>query len=481
MTSAYPASPGQQRHWEYHRSHPESAAFNMTIALRLCGTMQPSCARQALLRLLDRHEALRVTFADRGGRLVQQPHPAEEVSWQTLDLSALGPPERYTRLRELGAAEAGRPFDLSREPVTRLQLIRIGPAEHVLLMNVHHIAFDGWSLTVSLEELAAGYDAALAGRPDPAVPLPLRYRDFCRRQWAAAGSAHWCDQLDYWRHQLADPPPAVRWPGRPTGPAVPAACGEVCWGLIPTGLPAAVARLARQFRVTPFIVHLAAYLMLLRAWTGRDELCVGVPFAARSAADYEGIVGFFVNTVALRARVTGDWLVAEVIGAVREQFLAAYRHGDVPFGIMLDQLAARPGPLFQTMLILHNEVRPAPPWGDVAVQQTILATGQAKYDLTVSMEAREQTLAIDAEYRAACLSRDSVVHLLGSYVALLQAVAADPNRRADDAGRMALSHPATLVPPREPAGPATEALFRGPVADWRPGRDAVIIPPTAAY
>jgi Condensation domain len=481
MTSAYPASPGQQRHWEYQRSHPESAAFNMTVALRLSGTMQPSCARQALLRLLGQHEALRVTFAERDGRLVQQPQPADEVSWQALDLSALEPGQRYTRLRELGAAEAGRPFDLCREPVTRLLLIRIGPAEHVLLMNVHHIAFDGWSLTVSLEELAAGYQAALAGRPDPAAPLPLQYRDFCRHQWAAAGSAQWRGQLGYWRHQLADPPPAVRWPGRPSGAPVPAACGEVCWGLIPAGLPGAVAVLARQLRATPYIVQLAAYFMLLRAWTGRDELCVGVPSAGRSAVAYERIAGFFVNTLALRAHIGGDQLVAEVIGAVREAFLAAYRHGDVPFGIVLDELAAGPGPLFQTMFILHNEIRPAPPWGDVAVQQTILATGQAKYDLTVSLEAREQTLAIDAEYRVACLDRDSVAHLLGSYVALLQAVTAGPDRRADEVSRMALSHPAILVPPRQPAGPATGALFRGPVADWRPGRDAVIIPPAAAY
>jgi hypothetical protein len=487
VTVAYPASPGQQRHWAYQHSHPGSAAFNMTVALRLSGTLQPSCARQALLGWLDRHEALRVTFADRNGRLLQQVHPAEEVSWQSIDLSGMEPRQRYARLRELGAAEAGRPFDLSGELVTRLLLIRLGPAEHVLLLNVHHIAFDGWSMTVSLEELAAGYQAALAGRPDPVPALPLQYHDFSSHQWAAYGLAHWRGQLDYWLHQLADPPLPFPWPGRPAAPVT--AGGRVCWGLIPAEVPGAVTQVARQLRVTPYIVQLAAYLMLLRAWTGRDDLCVGVPFAGRSATAYERIVGFFVNTVTLRAHIAGDCSLAGVISTVREQFLAAYRHQDVPFGMVADEFAAapggRPGPLFQTMLVLHNEVRLAPSWDEVTVQQTILATGHAKYDLTVSMEGREQTLAIDAEYQADRLSGDSVVQLLGSYVAMLQAVAADPGRGADEASRAALSRPVSLIPPRRPAETATQALFRGPVADWGPGREAAIstAPPArpAAY
>lgn len=442
----------------------------MPMALHLSGQLDVAALRSALLWILTRHEAVRVVFADRGGALTQAAQPVEAVPWRVADLSGEPPQARAARLMELGAAEAARPFDLAHEPVTRLLLVRLDDAEHVLVVNVHHIAFDGWSAALLLEELAACYPAALAGRPDPVPSTTRGFGDYARRQRAALLEPRVRDQLAYWVRRLADPPAAITWPGAGCTPSRRHAegDGDVCWRLLPPSLVAGSQELARRLRATPFMVLLAAYLALLRAWTGSAELCVGVPFAGRRNTVDERLLGFFVNTIALRLTVPDDLSLRDLVGAVRGCLLEAHRNQDVPFGVVLEHLAPAVPP-FQTMFILQNEMRVPPAWGDIVVRQTMLATGWAKYDLTVALEAREQTLAVDAEHRPACMDTGAAAHLLGAYAGVLRLALSDPSRPAADLGAEAIVDPVDLTPPPRPPATSAAELFRGPVADWRTG------------
>ncbi len=340
-----PLSFSQQRLWFLDRLEPESPFYNVPLAVRLLGRLDLPALAAALGEIVRRHEALRTRFVEIAGRPVQVVEREVVVAIPVSDLSGLPAAGRETEAARLARAEARRPFDLERGPLLRVSLLRLGAEESLLLAVFHHIVSDGWSLGVFLRETAELYRAAAAGEPSPLPPLPLQYADFTlwQRGWLAGEALD--RQLGWWRRQLADVPPLALPTDRPR-PATPAYRGARCPLALPPAAAAEIAGLARREGATLFMTLLAAFSAVLGRWAGQELLAVGTPVANRTRVELEPLIGFFVNTLALRADLSGDPTGRTLLGRCREMALGAYAHQDLPFEKLVEELrpsATSPG------------------------------------------------------------------------------------------------------------------------------------------
>src|SRR6185312_16882433 len=308
------------------------------------GALDAAVLAAALREIVRRHAVLRTAFAaGEDGEPYQAispatpAAPATETELPLVDLSALPAAARESEAGRWIEADADRPFDLARGPVLRLALLRLAEREHLLLLSVHHIAFDGWSQGVLLAELAALYDAGAAGEPSPLPELPIQYADFAAWQRRQAAGGALSGQLDYWRRRLADAPTVLELPADHPRPARQSFRGGDRAAAVPVAAGVLQA-LARGRDATPFILALAAFAALLQRYTGRDDLLVGSPIANRNRGETEGLIGFFVNTLVLRLDLTGDPGFGELLLRARGTALDAYEHQDVPFDLLVDEL-----------------------------------------------------------------------------------------------------------------------------------------------
>ncbi|HSF41157.1 MAG TPA: condensation domain-containing protein, partial [Thermoanaerobaculia bacterium] len=323
-----PLSFSQQRLWFLDQMEPGSPLYNLPALLRLAGPLDPRALAAALTGIVRRHEALRTTFPARRGRPRQEIHPPRPVPLAVVDLAGIEGDEA----RRLGIAEIRRPFDLAAGPLLRALLLRLGPEEHVLALTMHHIVSDGGSVGVFVRELAALY------RGDPLPELPVQYADFAawQREWLAGGALE--EQLAGWRSRLAGAPPVLDLPADRPRPAVRDPRGAEVAFEVPADLARALAALGRREGVTPFMVLLAGFQALLSRITGQDDLLVGTPVAGRRRIEAEGLIGFFVNTLALRGDLSGSPTARQLLARVRETALAAYEHQDLPFERLVEEL-----------------------------------------------------------------------------------------------------------------------------------------------
>ena len=351
---ALPLSFAQQRLWFLDQLEPGSAAYNIPAALRLRGPLDAEALRKTLETMVERHEALRTTFVSDG----QRPGAADPRAGR-VDRSRASTSSRR-RCEARAHEEAAQPFDLSTGPLLRATLLRLAADDHVLLVTMHHIVSDGWSLGVLVREMMALYQAFAAGQPPPLAPLPIQYADFARGSAMALGRrARAAARL------LARAPrrrPAVAAAGRPSAAAgrqpprrdarVRAAGGR--W-------PTACVALGREHGATLFMTLLAAFQTLLHRYTGQHDFAVGTPIANRTDEKLEGLIGFFVNTLVLRADLDGNPTFVELLGRVRQEALGGYAHQDVPFERLVEELGVERDlsrtPLFQVMFVLQNAPR----------------------------------------------------------------------------------------------------------------------------
>ena len=381
-----PLSFAQERLWFLHRLEPESPAYHMAGALHLHGALRPEVLAAALGAIVRRHEALRTVFAEGDAGPVQRPLPAVAVPLPWIDLRAVPAAERVAG--DLGAAEARRPFDLATGPLLRAHLMRLGDAEHLLVVGMHHIVADGWSLGVMTGELAALYAAGCAGAPDPLPPLAVQVADHAVWQRQVLAGAETERLLAWWRAELAAPP-VLDLPGDHPRPPLPSGRGAT----LPVLLPAALARdlrtLARREGVTLYMVLLAAWAALLGRLAGQEEVIAGSPVAHREPPEIEPLIGCFLNTLPLRVRMAGDPTFRELLARTRTTALGAFDHQAMPFERLVEELApardrAR-APLFQVLLVLQNAPRPPLRLGGLVLGLREIATGTAKLDLTLSL------------------------------------------------------------------------------------------------
>ena len=376
-----PLSFAQERLWFIDRMQPGLSAYNIPQALLIAGETSPAVFAALLGEVVRRHEVLRTTFREADGQPVQVIAPAGLWTLPLVDLSALPAELRGARAKALAQEESDRPFDLARGPLLRAVLLRLAPAEHALLLTMHHIVSDGWSMGVLVREITALYGAARAGSPSPLPELPIQYADFAvwQRGWLRGEVLE--RQLAYWREKLAGVPATLDLPtDRPLPPERTHAGARLRLPL-PAGFAADLASFARRHEATPFMVLLAAFQALLSRLTGQEELTVGSPIANRNREEIEPLIGFFVNTLVLRGDLAGDPSFEELLARVRKTTLEAYAHQDLPFERLVEAL--RPerhlavNPLFRVLFAVQNA-----PFG--AVELPGLSLAPLAFETTVS-------------------------------------------------------------------------------------------------
>ncbi|HVS01000.1 MAG TPA: non-ribosomal peptide synthase/polyketide synthase, partial [Thermoanaerobaculia bacterium] len=415
-----PLSFAQQRLWFLDRLEPGSPVYNVPARLRLTGGLPVSLLERIFAEVVRRHEGLRTTFAARDGRPEQVVgEPCLELP--VVDLSGLPDEEALRLARE----EARRPFDLERGPLLRLTLLRLGASDHLLLMTMHHIVSDGWSVGVLVREVGALYEAFSQGLASPLPELAVQYADYAawQRSWMQGEALE--ARLAYWRHQLADTPKLLELPLDRPRPVVQTYRGAARRVALPPRLSEAVRGLSRRAGATPFMVLLAAWATLLGRHAGQEDVLLGTPIAGRTRREVEDLIGFFVNTLVLRADLSGSPGFLEQVRRVRQTALDAYRHQEVPFERLVEELVPERdlahSPLFQAMFALQNAPRGVLSLPGLTLTSLATDGGAAKFDLTLTLEEREEGVFAGAlEYNTDLFDGSTAARLWTRFTALLE-------------------------------------------------------------
>uniref|UniRef100_UPI0013DB290B non-ribosomal peptide synthase/polyketide synthase n=1 Tax=Pyxidicoccus caerfyrddinensis TaxID=2709663 RepID=UPI0013DB290B len=428
-TERLPVSYSQQRVWFLDQLEPGSAAFNMPFTLELAGTLDAEAMRRALEALVHRHESLRTTFHGESEGPVQRINAPAPLEMALVDLSGLPPEQRQTEARRRINAESLRPFDLAVRPLLRAMLLKLEERVHVLLLNVHHIVADGWSTSVLVRELGVVYSALASGQPFVLPPLPLQYADYAawQRKWLEGAELE--RQLTWWRRQLDGAAQDLELPtDRPRHhhPSPPGALAQV---LLPRELAAAVESFCNREGLTPFMLFLAAFQLLLSRYSGQDDISVGSPVAGRNRAELEDIVGFFLNTLVMRTRLDGDPTVRELLGRVREMALGAYAHQHVPFEQLQPMRDLRQAPLFRVMFILQNTPPAELALPGLAMRSAPVGEHVAKFDLTLTLTRTPEGFEGALDYRADLFDASTAEQWVRHLRTLVEAIVAAPGKR----------------------------------------------------
>ncbi|HTG36400.1 MAG TPA: condensation domain-containing protein, partial [Thermoanaerobaculia bacterium] len=432
-TGRLPLSFAQQRLWFLDQLEPGRATYNVPVALRVSGPLDSVVLAAVLTEIARRHEGLRTTFPAVEGEPEQRVHPAGPVPLPIVDLAGLPAPAREAEARRQAGGEADRPFDLVRGPLFRAQLLRLGLEDHVVSVTMHHIVSDGWSMGILTREVAALYEGFAAGLPSPLPELPVQYADYSAWQRARLSGEALERELGFWRQRLDGAPAVLELPLDRPRPAVRSARG----GSVPLRLSPELGRslveLSRRSGATPFMTLLAGLDVLLGRYSGQEDLTVGTPVAGRTRLETEGLIGFFVNTLALRVNLSGAPGFAELLPRVRERALEAHAHQEVPFERLVEDLASERSlshsPLFQVMFALQNAPRETLELPRLVLQPFSSAQRSAKFDLTLALsEVADQGFAGAFEYDAALFDPATIERLAGHFQRILEEVLAHPER-----------------------------------------------------
>ena len=428
-----PLSFAQERLWFVDRLEPGDAAYHVPHLVRIRGPLDPCALRRALAGVVARHEALRTVFREEGGEAVQEVVPAAALPLPVADLSALAVGERESAVRTLASVEAARPFDLERGPLLRTMLLRVGPDDHALALTLHHVVADGWSMDVLYRDLSSLY-ARETGAWEGEVPaLPLQYADFALWQRLRLRGETLDRELGYWRERLAGAPALLEIPTDHPRTAGRGRRGGRVGFAVPEETVAALRALGREEGTTPFMTLLAAFQLLLSRYSGQDDVVVGTPAAGRTHRELEPLVGFFVNSLAIRADLSADPSFRALLLRVREAALGAFAHAEVPFERLVEEL--HPGrslshsPVFQAMFTLQADEAPAPRFPDARVRVEDVDSGRAKFDLSVALRGTPAGMAGVFAYDAGLFERETAERMAEHFVALLSAIAAAPDVR----------------------------------------------------
>jgi amino acid adenylation domain-containing protein len=429
----FPLSFAQERLWFLEQLTPGSALYNLASAQNVPFAVDRLSLERALSELARRHEALRTVFPVVDGEPVQRILTPATVRCSFFDLESVSRERRDEEVRRLAAAAAQSPFDLSTGPLFRVTLIRVGPFESAFVLVIHHIVADGWSLQILFRELAALYADAVEGRPCSLPEPPLQYVDYSvwQRKWLSGSELE--RRLDYWRSQLAGLPLLNLATDRPR-PRLQSFRGAQLEVVISAVILERVRALARETEATPFMVLLTAFFALLHAYTGQDDFAVGTPTASRPRPELEGVVGFFANSLVLRADLRGQPTFLELVKRVREMALEAYSHEEVPFSKLVEAL--RPdqdlsrNPLFQVSFQLiaaatgarksEREQRP---------RMAAPERGAAIFDLVLNLWEEGDEVRGLFEFNTDLFDRATIERMAGHYRRLLEAASRNPESR----------------------------------------------------
>ncbi|HYC89889.1 MAG TPA: amino acid adenylation domain-containing protein, partial [Thermoanaerobaculia bacterium] len=427
-TGRLPLSFAQERLWFIHQLEPESAGYNVPGAVLLRGDVDAELLERAFNALIARHENLRTVFPSVDGRAEQRILDRFDFKLERLEAGT------QDEARRICQADAVAPFDLANGPLLRGKLIRLADDRHVLMVNMHHIISDGWSLGVFVSELGAIVEALRQGRAPELPALPIQYADYSvwQRNWLEEGGVLEA-QLAYWKQKLTGAPESLELPTDFARPGVQSFAGATRTFALDAELTAQLRRLAEQHGATLYMVLVAAVKALLHRYSGQTDIVVGSPIANRQYAETEGLIGMFVNTLALRDQVEGEEPFAALLAKVKATCLEAYEHQDAPFEKVVD--AVRPqrnmaiSPLFQVMVILQNAGTEAL---DPSIELYPLESTVSKFDLTVELSETADGLAGAIEYSTTLYRPETIARMIEHLSALCRAIVATPFARVCD-------------------------------------------------
>ncbi|MEO6196443.1 MAG: amino acid adenylation domain-containing protein [Thermoanaerobaculia bacterium] len=430
-----PLSFAQQRFWFLHQVEPDSPAYNSPKAVRLAGRLDAAVLERTLGEVLRRHEVLRTTFPTADGGPRQRIAPVSPFHLPRIDLTGLADSPRETVSLGLMTEEARRPFDLARGPLLRAHLLRLGEEEHVILLTMHHIVSDAWSLGVLVREVATLYAAFLAGLPSPLPELPVQYADisFWQRHWLAGEVLE--RELAFWRRQLGSEPPVLDLPTDRPRPAAPTfRGGRESFRLAPE-VSARLQELSRGEGATLFMTLLAGFQALLARYSGQDRVLVGVPIAGRNRRETEDLIGCFLNMLVMGADLSGRPSFRELVGRVRRFALDAYTHQDLPFEKLVEDLAPERGagrsPIFQVAFGLQNAPREVFDLPGLKLQPVGAQLESSRYDLTLWLYEGRESLGLSWTYNADLFEAATIARMQGHLETLLREASARPDEPLD--------------------------------------------------
>jgi amino acid adenylation domain-containing protein len=449
-TVSLPPSYAQELMWLTERASSGSSAYNIPRTRRLSGVLDIDALRRTFDAIVARHEILRTTYAFDAERAVQVIHPGAAAAFEVVDLTHLPAIARDAEAARQVRERSSRPFDLSFEAPFRVAVLRLGPTEHLLHIDSHHIAADGWSRDVMFRDLDALYTAFAAG-VEPALPvLPIQYADYSVWQREQMSGDRLEQLLAYWRDQLGDAEFVLDVPTDFPRPPVAATDGVMrSIDLSPT-LVAGIRQLGRRHDATVYMTLLAAYATLLHRYTGRTDVLVGSPIAGRSVAETEGLIGYFANTIVQRARFASDPTFDELVAQVRESALGAYEHQDIPFEKLVLELQGGQSldhsPLFQVVFTMLEAAQgTGARLGNLEMQPVAGEGGTTKFDLTLFMAERADRLTLSLRGRSDLFAPATIERMLQHLQLVLEGVVADPGRQVSALSLSTADETATLA------------------------------------
>ncbi|MEM7584363.1 MAG: amino acid adenylation domain-containing protein, partial [Acidobacteriota bacterium] len=472
-----PLSFAQSRLWFLEQLGVTGSAYHMPVAAELHGPLRAELLEQSLQEIARRHQVLRSRFEESAGEPYQVVLDEVGLSLPSIDLEALKPDLREAEARRLAEAIASRPFDLERGPLARAAVLRLTGERHLLILVVHHIASDGWSMSVLLDELTAFYRAFAAGHPSPLPELSIQYADFARWQRAWLSDDVLAAEIEHWRQRLEGAPASLELPVDRPYPAVQSFAGASYGFSLPAALSTELARWSRGRGTTLFMTLMAAFQSFLGRHAGQDDVVVGTPVAGRNRREIEGLIGFFINTLALRLNLASDATFSNLVHQTRDVVLDAFAHQDVPFEQLIEQLVPHRDlsrdPVFQVVFALQNMPRPTLELPELRVLPVDSATRTAKFDLTLFLEeagdeASDGGLRGSFEYRTALFDATTIARLANRFGVFLTDAISHSDRRLSDLSVLSRAERHQIErewnPCRDLTGEQTTVPQR--IADW---------------
>ncbi|MDB9524606.1 condensation domain-containing protein [Oscillatoria sp. CS-180] len=431
-TEPLPVSFAQQRLWFLEQMQQEGAVYNIPLAVQVEGLLDETAFSQSLTALVERHESLRTRFITVDGQPMQEVVAPQPIRLEQRDLQSLSSPEQETEVRQQAIASAQTRFDLTEAPLLRVTLLRLADTASVVLLTMHHIITDGWSMEVLLQELGLFYRAYLTGGTAPLPPLPIQYGDFAvwQRQWLQGQELQ--RQLSYWQEQLSGTLPILQLPTDCPRARVQTFRGAVESFALSAELSDRLKSLAQEQSTTLFVTLLTAFKVLLFRYTGQRDLLVGTPIANRNRAEVEGLIGFFVNTLVLRSQLTPQAPFIDLLAQLKASTYQAYEHQDLPFERLVEALQPERdlsyNPLFQAKFRLENAPQQAISLPGLTLKPVPQAYSTAKLDLSVDLYETPDGIVGGFEYNRDLFEVNTIRSMVEHFQTLLASVVDNPHQ-----------------------------------------------------
>ncbi len=423
----------QQRLWFLDQMEEGGSAYNIPAAIRIKGMLDIGILKKCFNEVIGRHEALRTRFESNNGKPLQKIEQLLEIEIPLVDLSALKESLIEDEVKRLAKEDGQKSFQLSKGPLIRVTLLKVSPEEYVLLLSMHHIISDGWSMGLLVKEISEYYEAYLKGSRASIPELRIQYGDYSewQRNWLQGTVLE--SEMGFWRNLLKGAPTIINLPTDRTRPSVQSSNGAIKFFSLPKELSRSVKQLSQKENATTFMTLLAAYGLLLYKYTGQEDILIGTPVAGRERLETESLIGFFVNTLVLRTDLSGDPTFTELLARMREMALGVYSHQNIPFEKLVEEFQdyrdMSRSPLFQVMFMMQNTAMPPLKISGLELSFLELDSRSSQFDLSLSLKEDEGGLKGTFEYNTDLLDESTIDRMVGHYENLLGAIAGNPNEK----------------------------------------------------